>query len=175
MTDNVQSAIFNNHADAHNAIRNLRIAGVSDDDISIVSHESGETVTTDGAGEETEEMAKDVVGTAAAGAGIGALLGVAALAIPGVGPFVAAGAIAQAAIGGAAITGTAIGAAAGGIAGALADHGVSTEDSKYYSTQLDNGGVLILVNTDSSSSDKMDISNILYSAGGHSSTRAHSV
>ena len=88
--------------------------GSSNDAISMVARDDGETTTTDGAG---EEAAKDIVGQAALGGGIGALLGVAALAIPGVGPFVAAGSIASAAVGGAALTGTAIGAAAGGSGG----------------------------------------------------------
>lgn len=120
MTKNVQSAIFDRYVEAENAVKNLRAAGVEADHISIIAREDGDIKAVDGDGDKVEtNAAKDVVGKAAAGAGVGALLGVAAMAIPGVGPFVAAGAIAQAAAGGAAITGTAVGAAAGGIAGAL--------------------------------------------------------
>lgn len=172
MTKNVKSAIFDRYVEAENAVKNLRAAGVEADLISIIARENGDTTTVDGDGDQvTSNAAKDVVGKAAAGAGIGALLGVAAMAIPGVGPFVAAGAIAQAAAGGAAITGTAVGAAAGSIAGALTDHGVSPDDSEYYATRLNQGATLVTVEANASNVDDLTIVDLLSSAGGHSSTR----
>ncbi len=169
MNNSVISAVFDTRGEAERAVTDLRAAGIQDSAISIVARHDGEhTTTTDGAG---DEVAKDVVGTAAAGAGIGALLGIAALAIPGVGPFVAAGAIAQAAIGGAALTGTAIGAAAGGLAGAFEDHGVSREDSVYYQDRVDQGGTFVSVDTSAAGIDAERASDMLYRAGGHSATR----
>ena len=166
--DNMASAVFDSQSEAQRAVDALRSAGVSDDAISVIARSDGETTVTDGAG---EEAAKDVIGKAAAGAGVGALLGVAALAIPGVGPFVAAGAIAQAAIGGAALTGTAVGAAAGGLAGALEDHGVDRADAGYYNDRLNDGGIFVSVDAKNTTHSASDISDILHRNGGHSSAR----
>lgn len=168
----IASAVFDTNAEAQRAVDDLRAAGVSNDAISIVARHDGETHTTDGAG---EEAAKDVVGKAALGGGIGALLGVAALAIPGVGPFVAAGSIASAAVGGAALTGTAVGAAAGGLAGALEDHGVGEANAAYYDEHVNNGGVFVSVDTGIGGPSADDANEILYRAGGHSANRARSL
>jgi hypothetical protein len=90
MSTTLVSAVFDNHADAERAVSELRAAGISDSAISVVAQHNGKNTTTDGNGD-TQEF----VGKVAAGAGIGTLLGIAALAIPGVGPLVAAGAIAS--------------------------------------------------------------------------------
>ena len=171
MNDNLVSAVFDNQTDAERAVSQLRNAGVQDSSISLIAQrgEGDGTVTTDGSG---EEVAKDVVGTAALGAGAGTLLGIAALAIPGVGPLVAAGAIASAAIPGAALTGAAIGAAAGGVVGLLKDHGVSDEDAGYYEDRISQGGVFVSVDASDGTLDRQAAEDILYSSGGHSSNRA---
>ena len=169
MSNNLVSAVFDNQIDAERAVSELRNAGVQDSSISLIAQRDGEkAVTTDGAG---EEVAKDVIGTAALGAGAGTLLGIAALAIPGVGPLVAAGAIASTAIPGAALTGAAIGAAAGGLAGMLRDHGVNSEDADYYESRINEGGVFVSVDA-GENVDRQIAEDILYSAGGHSSSRA---
>lgn len=172
MRDNLVSAVFDNRTDAERAVTELRSAGISDSQISIIAQDGGDkAVTTDGSG---EEVAKDVIGTAALGAGVGTLLGIAALAIPGVGPLVAAGAIASAAVPGAALTGAAIGAAAGGVTGLLKDHGVSDDDADYYERSINDGGVFVSVDADGASIDRQSAEDILYNAGGHSSTRTRS-
>lgn len=162
----MSSAIFDTHAAAERAVRDLKAAGADSSDISIIARDDGKTTTTDGSG---EEAAKDVLGKGAAGAGIGALLGVAALAIPGVGPFVAAGAIGSAAAGGAALTGTAVGAAVGAMAGALEDHGVDKADAKYYEGRLNDGGIFVSVDTVRSDMNVQQANDVLARAGGHSS------
>ncbi len=164
---NLSSAVFDTHDAADRAIRDLKAAGASNDNISVVARDHGATTTTDGSG---AEAAKDIVGKGALGGGIGALLGVAALAIPGVGPLVGAGAIAATAAGGAALTGTAVGAAAGAIAGALEDHGVSKEDAAYYEREMEKGGVMVSVDTDHARMTTEQANEILARAGGHSST-----
>ena len=88
MRQSIASAVFDSHAEAERAVAELRTMGVRDSDISIVAQHDGKNTSTDGAGEKTG----DFVSKAALGAGAGALLGIAALAIPGVGPLVAAGA-----------------------------------------------------------------------------------
>ncbi|MFN3474959.1 MAG: hypothetical protein ACK4ZW_13040 [Blastomonas sp.] len=171
MHNDFVSAIFDNYSQAEQAVTQLRSAGVTDRAISIIAREDGKNVTTDGAG---EEQTKDIVGKTALGAGAGALLGVAALAIPGVGPFVAAGVIAEAAIGGAAVTGTAIGAAAGGIAGLLTNHGVDKDDAAHYEDRLNQGGIFVSVDAASSGLSSDQLRDILYGAGGYNPARNQS-
>jgi len=86
--------------------------------------------------------------TAGAGAGgllggsLGVLLGVGALAIPGLGPFIAAGPIM------AGLSGLAAGAAMGGLAGALVGMGVPEFEAKVYEGKLKAGNILVSVHTD---------------------------
>jgi hypothetical protein len=67
----------------------------------------------------------------------GWLIGIGALAIPGVGPFVAAGPIL------AALSGAAIGASAGGVVGALIGYGIPEYEAKLYAGKLEAGHILI--------------------------------
>jgi len=168
MNSNVVSAVFDDYSEAERAVGELRSAGVDSRKISVIGQdESGRTTETHGDGENVASIASKT----AAGAGVGALLGVAALAIPGVGPLVAAGAIAEVAVGGAALTGTAVGAAAGGLTGLLTSHGVSDEDARYYEDRINKGGVFVSVQPDESVSRER-AEEILYRAGGHNSSRA---
>ena len=78
------------------------------------------------------------------GGALGWLVGIGALAIPGVGPFIAAGPI-MAALGGAAL-----GGAAGGIVGALIGLGIPEYEAKRYEGKIKSGGILISVHTENS-------------------------
>ena len=169
MNENLVSAVFDNQIDAERAVSDLRANGVEDSAISIIAQNDGKNTTTDGSG---AEAATDVIGKAALGAGAGTLLGIAALAIPGVGPLVAAGAIAASAVPSAALTGAAVGAAAGGLTGLLTDHGVDRDDAGYYEDRVNNGGVFVSVDTQNAGLSSASARDILYSAGGHSSSRA---
>jgi uncharacterized membrane protein len=82
------------------------------------------------------------------GAVLGWLAGVGTLAIPGVGPFIAAGPI-MAALGGAAV-----GGAAGGIIGALVGMGIPEYEAKHYEGKIRGGNALIAVHTDDSDEEK---------------------
>lgn len=85
------------------------------------------------------------VGTGAAiGGALGWIAGIGALAIPGVGPFIAAGPII------AAISGAAIGATVGGITGGLIGMGIPELEAKRYEGKLQQGNILISVHTESS-------------------------
>ena len=175
MANYAATALFDSREEAERAINDLRQAGISDDSISVIANRDHLDGDEQVAGHDTDAAAAatDVAGKAAAGAGVGALLGVAALAIPGVGPLIATGAIAQAAIGGAAVTGTAIGAAAGGIAGLLTDHGVHEDDARYYDDRVNNhGGILVAVDHDTAGTAGTSAEDILYRHGGHSARRA---
>lgn len=174
MNNNLISAAFDNRMEAERAVSELRSAGVRDSAISIIAQHDGKNTTTDASGAVTNEgehtpgLATGVIG----GAGVGTLLGIAALAIPGVGPLVAAGAIAGAAIPGAALTGAALGAAAGGLTTMLTDHGVSDDDASYYESRINEGGVFVSVDTSDAGVSPDAARDILHRAGGHNSSRA---
>lgn len=174
MHGNVVSAVFDSHGEAERAISELRSAGVRDNSISVIGKHEGRTTESTGSGEKVgdSDEPQSFLAKAAAGSGIGALLGVAALAIPGVGPLAAAGAIAETAIGGAALTGTAVGAAAGGLSDILTKHGVSKEDAGYYHERINNGGIFVSVDPSDASVSREEVQDILFRAGGHNSSRS---
>jgi hypothetical protein len=86
----------------------------------------------------------------AAGAGAGLLFGLAALAIPGVGPFITAGALASAlgTTGGALAAGAIVGGTSGAIAGGLSKAGYSKDEAEFYGPAVERGGVLVAVDTE---------------------------
>ena len=171
----IVSAVFDSRAEAERAVSGLRAAGVRDNAISLVAQqEGGTTTTTDGAGRDDDDRGDAVRTGLGVGMGAGALLGFGALLIPGVGPFIAAGALAETlgVAGGAIATGALVGTAAGGLAGALKEHGVSDEDSLYYEERITNGGTFVSVRTADAGIGEEMARDILARAGGHSATRA---
>ena len=172
MQSYLASAIFDTRAEAERAVAELRSAGVSDSALSVVTQsESGATSTTS-EGEVTNESHGNVLRGILGGGALGAGLGIAALAIPGVGPLVAAGAIAASAIPSAAAIGAAVGAAAGTLNETLVHHGIAEEDAGYYGDRLGQGGVLVSVDTRTGDITPEMASDILYRNGGHNSTRS---
>ncbi|UHS57363.1 general stress protein [Agrobacterium vaccinii] len=139
------TGLFDDHADARQAVTALESAGVPSKDISIVSNNAHNRDHAD------ESKAAEGAGT---GAGIGAVVGGAGglltglglMAIPGVGPVVAAGWLAATAAGVAA--GAVAGGAAGGIVGALTDSGVSEEDAHVYAEGVRRGGTIVTAKVD---------------------------
>jgi hypothetical protein len=174
MNQTLVSAVFDSHSEAERAVTELRSAGVSDSALSIVHHQDGRNTTSDGSGSTTDDggnksgLVKGLLG----GGALGAALGVAALAIPGVGPLAAAGAIAASAVPEGAAIGAALGAATGGLSGYLSRHGVSDEDARYYEERINTGGVFVSVDTGSSGIDPETAREILYRSGGHSASRS---
>ncbi|MFN8636854.1 MAG: general stress protein [Chloroflexota bacterium] len=134
-------AVFEDRDDAQDAINALRDAGFMADDISILARDR------DTAGRLAEDTGTEAATGAATGALAGGLLGgvagwlvgIGALAIPGVGPIIAAGPLA------AALGGAAIGAAGGGIIGALTGAGIPEEEARYYDTEFRQGGIVVTV------------------------------
>lgn len=177
MSRHVTSAVFDNQAEAEGAVARLRSAGVSDRDISVIAQHSGSTEVHDGRGDTISEGdGSGVAKGLTVGAGVGALAGLGALLIPGIGPFIAAGALTSTlGVAGASVaTGALAGAATGGLAGALTDYGVSETDSRYYEERVGSGGVVVTVDLTSAGMDEATVSDVLYNAGGHNSTRARS-
>jgi len=125
-------------------VEQLRLLGFSNDDISVLLPDrSG---TRDFAHEQHTKAPEGATAGGAAGMGIGAVLGwlagIGTIAIPGVGPFIAAGPI-MAALGGAAV-----GGATGGIIGALVGMGIPEYEAKRYAGKLQSGNILVSVHTD---------------------------
>jgi hypothetical protein len=139
------TGLFDTYADAEAAVSTLETAGIPSSDISVVSNNGdgryteGESNTAEGAG------AGAGIGAGIGGAG-GLLAGLGLLAIPGVGPVVAAGWLAATAAG--ALAGAAVGGATGGIIGALTESGVSERDAHVYAEGVRRGGTLVTARVD---------------------------
>ncbi|HEX8552884.1 MAG TPA: hypothetical protein VF681_15175 [Abditibacteriaceae bacterium] len=147
------TAVFDNQAQAEQAVSALRGLGISDTNLSFVSrhNEAGA-----GGGHSDGGDAAEGAGTGLlAGAGVGALFGLAAALIPGVGPFITAGWLATAlgtAAGGAA-AGAIVGGTTGAVAGALARAGYSEHEASYYGSAVESGKVLVAVDGHGTVSD----------------------
>lgn len=138
--------IYRNYADVERAVDALQAAGFRNTDISVLFPES--TGTKDFAHEKNTkapEGATTGAGTGAViGGGLGWLAGIGALAIPGLGPFIAAGPIM------AALAGAGVGGAVGGITGALIGMGIPEYEAKRYEGKVKDGGILLSVHSDNS-------------------------
>jgi hypothetical protein len=137
------TGLYDEYNDATRTVYLLEAAGIPARDISLVANDfEGNTksiATTD---------AGTAAGAGATGAGLvggaaGVLAGLGMLAIPGIGPVVAAGWLVSAVAGAAA--GAAVGAAAGGITGTFIAAGVNDDDANFYSEGLRRGGTVVTV------------------------------
>ena len=162
------SAIFDTHAEAERAVSDLRGLGVRDTQMSVIAHHGGTTTTRSGDGEVTDEHHRNVLRGILGGGALGAGLGVAALAIPGVGPLAAAGAIAASAVPEAIGIGAALGAIGGSLNEVLTKHGISDDDATYYNDRMKDGAVVVTVQDDFA--DSRQVSEVLQRNGGHNAT-----
>jgi hypothetical protein len=138
--------IYSDQVEVENAVEALRAAGYRNTDISVLFPEN--VGTKDFAAEKhtkAPEVATAGAGTGAViGGGLGWLAGIGALAIPGLGPFIAAGPIM------AALAGAGVGGAVGGIVGALVGMGIPEYEAKRYEGRIKKGGILLSVHCDNS-------------------------
>ena len=130
--------LFDDHAAAEAAVRDLESAGFSDSDISLVRRQGGGTTGTTAESDASGTGIGATIG-GVVGGGAGLLAGLGLMAIPGLGPVVAAGWLV------AALTGAGAGAAAGGLLGALTDAGVTDEEAHVYAEGVRRGGSLVTV------------------------------
>jgi hypothetical protein len=137
------TGLFDDHSDARSAVSKLEAAGIPSNDISIVSNKAGRIDRDSDVGEDAATGAG--IGAAVGGAG-GLLTGLGLMAIPGVGPVVAAGWLAATAAG--AVAGAVAGGAAGGLIGALTDSGVPEDDAHLYAEGVRRGGSLVTAKVD---------------------------
>jgi hypothetical protein len=131
---------------ADQIVGRLKSANFSNNDISVLFPDKD--TTRDFAHEKNTKAPEGAVAGASTGGVIGGALGwiagIGALAIPGVGPFIAAGPIM------AALSGIAVGAAVGGIAGGLIGLGIPEIEAKRYEGKVKAGNILISVHTEDS-------------------------
>lgn len=139
------TGLFDDYTDASSAVSALEAAGVSSNDISIVSNNADDRHSNRQSGAATGAESGAGLGAVVGGAG-GLLTGLGIMAIPGVGPVVAAGWLAATAVG--AVAGAVAGAAAGSLIGALTDSGVSEEDANLYAEGVRRGGSLVTAKVD---------------------------
>ncbi|HWB78942.1 MAG TPA: hypothetical protein VG755_28465 [Nannocystaceae bacterium] len=130
------------HAEA--TVAQLRAAGFGDNDISVLFPDK--KGTRDFAHEHSTKAPEGAIAGAGAGGAVGGtiglLAGIGALAIPGLGPFIAAGPIM------AALAGAAAGATVGGITGALVGMGIPEVEAKQYEDKVKNGNILMSVHAE---------------------------
>lgn len=138
--------IYKSRTEVERAVDTLKADGFSMADISVLMPESaGSQDFAHTKGTKAPEGAATGAGTGAViGGTLGLLVGIGALAIPGVGPFIAAGPIM------AALAGVGVGGAVGGITGALIGLGIPEYEAKRYVGIVKNGGILLSVHTDTS-------------------------
>lgn len=152
--------LFERREDAVDAVRELERMGVHRDDVSIMSSDSDyskaerrDPAYTDHSDTHAGEGAATGASTGAlVGGGAGLAAGLGLLAIPGLGPIVAAGWLASMITG--AVAGAAVGGATGGVIGALVKSGVPEDEAHVYSEGINRGGTLVSVrNTGSREAD----------------------
>ncbi len=150
------TGLYDSYDDARSAVKALEDAGVPSDHISIISNKNGK--------EDIEGQGTNAAEGAGAGAGIGAvaggagglLTGLGMMAIPGVGPVVAAGWLAATAAG--AVAGAVAGGAVGGMVGAMIESGVKEEDAHVYAEGVRRGGAVVAAKVDE---DKIAASEVI--------------
>ena len=152
--------VFRDITTAEDAVKALRNKGFQDNEISILAKDSQQRQANKSGDMETgsdfggsDSIADGTTWGGALGGMAGLLAGVGALAIPGIGPIVAAGPLA----------GVLSGAVTGGVAGGLIDLGIPEEKGQQYEQNLKQGGILAVIET---SEDKVnDASSILRQNG----------
>lgn len=160
MSHNSVFCIATSRPQADQIVDQLKVANFSSNDISALF--ADKTTSHDFAHEKNTKAPEGAVTGAGTGGVIGGALGwiagIGALAIPGVGPFIAAGPIM------AALSGAAIGATVGGVAGGLIGLGIPEIEAKRYEGKLQEGNILISVHTENS--EEIDRAKEIFNRGG---------
>jgi Protein of unknown function (DUF3341) len=146
MANTAVFGLYPNYSSVESSVDTLKKAGFRNTDISVLFPQN------EGSKDFAHEKGTKAPEGATAGAGTGAVLGgalgwlagIGALAIPGVGPFIAAGPIM------AALAGVGVGGAVGGITGALIGMGIPEYVAKRYEGRVKDGGILLSVHSDNS-------------------------
>ncbi len=158
---------FDTLQEAQRAVERLQRRGIPADDISLISNnaQGGSATPAGGVPPQAPATMKDDGGGAATGAAVGGVtgglaglaVGLMGLAIPGIGPVIAAGA------GLSALAGAGAGALAGGLIGALTDSGVPENEAHSFAESVRRGGTLLIVRTNEA--NETDLANLLRECG----------
>ena len=149
MSDNKKTSvlgIYTSRDSAERATDTLIQSGFSASDISALLPENlgPKAMGTEKATKAPEGATTGAASGAVLGGGLGLLAGIGALAIPGLGPFIAAGPIM------AALAGMGVGGTVGGFTGALVGMGIPEYEAKRYEGRMQKGGILLSVHCDTS-------------------------
>ena len=141
--------LYDNYSEASRVVEALKASGIPDNDISLVANNRpasgpiGDHIRTDVESAPANDAEAGAGIGGAVGAAAGLLAGLGLIAIPGIGPVVAAGWLASTAAG--AVAGAVVGGGAGGLVGALVDNGTSESDAHVYAESVRRGGALVTV------------------------------
>ncbi|CAM3467304.1 MULTISPECIES: general stress protein [Saccharibacillus] len=140
------SGTFEREEQAVQAIKELKEAGYDGEQISVVAKNAkdSEALRNETGTKAPEGMTAGALTGGTLGGAAGVLASLGALAIPGIGPLLAAGPIA------AALAGAAVGAGVGGLAGGLIGLGIPEKEAEYYDERIHRGDVLVMVEEDES-------------------------
>jgi len=144
------SRLYDSYPLAQQAVTDLEAAGLAHSNISIVANNSDDWHGQDGNHDRTDGAKTGAGIGAGLGGAAGLLTGLGLLAIPGVGPVVAAGWLVATAVG------VAGGAATGGLVGALTNAGMSKEDADVYSEGVRRGGTLVSAKVEDGAKGKFE-------------------
>ncbi len=152
--------IATSYSQAETVVDQLRLAGFSNSDISVLFPDK--TGTRDFAHEKNTKAPEGAVAGAGAGIALGGALGwlagVGLLAVPGVGPLIAAGPIL------AALSGAAVGGTVGGVAGSLVGLGIPEYEARRYEGKVKDGNILVSVHAETS--EEVNRAKRIFEAGG---------
>jgi hypothetical protein len=150
--------LFESRTRAENAVDALVRAGFTREQLSIITSDARTRADTPDLGPKEEIGTGADAGTGAAIGGIAGFIGgIVALAIPGIGPVIAAGPLA------AGLMGAGLGAATGGVVGALKSHGIPEDDASRFSEAIRRGRVMVAAQVSESNADA--VADILDSHG----------
>ncbi len=143
---------FDTLAQASEVARDLRAAGFLDSDINVIAHSerTGDPEARDNVNDDTNNAAVGAVAGGALGGAAGLAVSLMGIAIPGIGPILAAGPIV------AALAGAGTGAVAGGLIGGLTELGVPEAEAEYYAESVRRGGAVVTVRVDESRVDEAE-------------------
>lgn len=156
--------VFTNEHEASQAIGDLKSHGFRTEDISVIARNKDDM---NAISDETGTKAPEGMASGAATGGLlggvtGLLAGIGALAIPGIGPIIAAGPIA------ATLAGAAVGAGTGGLVGGLIGLGIPEDEAETYDRYVDQGRILVMVDADTS-----QVSDVYETFRTHNSLSSH--
>jgi len=146
MSNTAVFGIYATRAGVENAVRQMKTEGFRYTDISVLLPENlgSKEIATEKNTKAPEGAATGAASGAVIGGALGWLVGIGSLAIPGLGPFIAAGPIM------AALAGVGAGGALGGVTGSLIGMGIPEYEAVRYEGRIKKGGILLSVHSDNS-------------------------